>query len=223
MTELTIINNKKKLKEILEFPISLVVSARSQSGKSVLLRKMLKEIWKDYSAIYILSPTCLLSDDWDEFKKKKYSKVIEFIDEPTNDFVEGLFEGMKELKTENPKLKDKILIIGDDITDMYNSQSAGNIMNKLAWCGRHVAISFIFACHKFIGLPTILRTNARQKLFFNIQNNREKEIVIDECSTATLPSSVIESILDEHAKDYNSIMIKDGPSESKVYKLSRDI
>lgn len=223
MTDLNIIKSKKKLKEIMQFPISLAICARSQSGKSVLLRKILKEIWKDYFAIYILSPTCLLSDDWEEFKKGKYKKVIDFIDEPSKEFVEGIFETMKELYTEKPNLKKRVLIIADDAQEMYETQGAGDILNKLAYLGRHVGISYMMSAHKWKGLSRLFRINSRQKLFFRVNNNQELKGICDEIQTGTLKSEDAEDMINTHCRNYSSILIKDTDAESSMFLLDRDI
>lgn len=227
MTEIKIINNKKKLKGILEFPLSTIITARRQSGKSYLLRNIIESIWKDYKAIYVYCPTACLSSDWDKFKEKKYSKVFEFIDEPDKDDIREIFNVMKDMKMSSMKSKkkfdEKILLIFDDTTELYNNQKASDIFNTLATKGRHVNISYILTCHQWHWLPTGLRANSCQKIFFKINNEREMENISKEVSTSTANSDDIQNIINSHCKNYNSLLIKDNSDITDFFLLSKDI
>jgi len=226
-TELKIVKKPSQLKNILEFPLSLVITAKRQSGKSVLLRKMIDSIWKDYFAIYVFSPTACLSSDWDQFKTKKYSKVFEFIDEPDKEMVEDIFETMLIMKKgkikDKKKFNEKVLLIFDDTTEMYSNHSASDIFNRLSTKGRHVNISFILTCHMWHWMPTGMRQNTLQKIFFRINNNKEMENISKECANATAEKDDIENIINEQAKDYNAIMLKETSEDTEFYLLSRNI
>ena len=62
-----------KLSNILERPLSCIISAKRFSGKTFLIKEILndQEIKKRYDEIYVFTDTSLLDDTWKQIKTRK--------------------------------------------------------------------------------------------------------------------------------------------------------
>jgi hypothetical protein len=191
-----------------KFPLQAVITGRTRSGKSFLLRnKILPEIIKDYEAVYILSPTAELDRDWQRFikKNKKFEEKIFLIEEFDENSVQELIELIGDNKREG--LDDKYLIILDDITDLLN-QSNRSFFSKLGIKARHYNISYIITTHKYRSLNRLIRNNATTKIFFKINSPPEKTTIVDELITANVDKEHIEELLEDCTGEYKSFMVQ---------------
>ena len=201
----------EKYKEKFEFPVQLVITGRTRSGKSYLLRKrILPSIWKDYEAIYIISPTAKLDMGYKEFidslPKKKQDNIY-LIDE----FTEGSIQNLIELIGDNKKMgsKDKYLIILDDITDIL-SASHRSFFSQLAIKGRHYNLSYIITTHKYRALNRLIRNNAGTKIFFRINSPPEYKSVVDELISQDATKQQIEEMIDNSTGDFKAFVVQHG-------------
>ena len=197
-------NMLKKYRDKFTFPLQLVICGRSRSGKSYLLRnRILPAIYKEYEAVYIISPTAKLDkgfkEDFINKLPKKHQDKIYLIDEFSEDSIQNLIELIEDNKIQGSD--DKYLIILDDITDQLN-QSNRSFFSKLAIRGRHANISYIITTHKYIALNRLIRNNARTKIFFKINSPPELKQVIDELISQEASKDRIEQMLLESTGDF---------------------
>ena len=200
-----------KYKEKFKFPLQLVIIGRTLSGKSFLLRKrILPAIWKEYEAIYIISPTAKLDVGYQEFIKtlpKKKQDNIYLIDE----FSEQSIQTLIGLIGENKKMgsKDKYLIILDDITDLLN-QSNHSFFTQLAIKSRHYNISYVITSHKYRALNRLIRNNARIKIFFRINSPPEFKSVVEELISQDADQKIIEQMINDSTGDFKAFVVEHG-------------
>ena len=83
------------------------------------------------------------------------------------------------LKTERGVL----LLLDDMITDTkaFNKRS-GNLLNELAFMGRHHKVSFIITSQSYTSIQRPIRINSSAVIAFNLKNKREEQAFLDEQS-----------------------------------------
>jgi hypothetical protein len=67
-----------------------------------------------------------------------------------------------------------VLLILDDIND------SGNLLNELAFMGRHHKVSFIITAQSYTSIQRPIRINTSAIIAFNLKNKREEEAFLDE-------------------------------------------
>ena len=67
------------------------------------------------------------------------------------------------------------------ITDAnaFNKRS-GNLLNELAFMGRHHKVSFIITAQSYTSIQRPIRINTSAIIAFNLKNKREEEAFLDE-------------------------------------------
>ena len=209
-------------KEKFKFPLQLIITGRTRSGKSFLLRqRILPAIFKEYDGIFILSPTSNLDAGWNKFKKtltKKQRKNLVFIDEFNEDQILELIRLIGDSKKEGGK--EKYLFVCDDITDIL-TPSKRSFFSKMAIKGRHFNISYIITTHKYNSVNTLIRTNATKKIFFKINQKRELDTIKEENSTVDVTEEDIESMLNMCTGDYASLLIENGAHDDDYSCISK--
>ena len=74
-----------------------------------------------------------------------------------------------------------LLILDDMITDAnaFNKRS-GNLLNELAFMGRHHKVSFIITSQSYTSIQRPIRINTSAIIAFNLKNKREEEAFLNE-------------------------------------------
>jgi len=162
--------------------------ARRGSGKSYCIYNLLSKFYKScFDKVYIFNPSygndLTLSPDSLGLPEEC------FFDRVDVDFIESVLEEQIEQKRQydNNKLKkkylDRVLLVFDDCISDPNfvSNRNANIMNKLAFKGRHLRTSCILASQSYnAGMSKRLRTNVPNWIFFRTDNTKEKKAIIEE-------------------------------------------
>ena len=158
------------------------------SGKSYTIYNLLTKFYKNcFDRVYIFNPS--YGNDMTLSPESLGLPEESFFDRVDVDFIEKVIEEQIEQKKEydNQKLKkkhlDRVLFVFDDCISDPNfvSNRNANIMNKLAFKGRHLRCSCILASQSYnAGMSKRLRTNIGNWLFFKTDNTKEKRSIIDE-------------------------------------------
>ena len=83
------------------------------------------------------------------------------------------------LKTERGVL----LLLDDMITDTKAfNKCSGNLLNELAFMGRHHKVSFIITAQSYTSIQRPIRINSSAVIAFNLKNKREEQAFLDEQS-----------------------------------------
>jgi len=168
-------------------PMRMLVVAPSNGGKSNMLKNMLLRPefgYRDYFTdtktgalnYFVFSRTLGADHTLDELVDQlpKFHSYREWDDMIIRDIME-----YSRLKTERGVL----LLLDDMITDtkVFNKCS-GNLLNELAFMGRHHKVSFIITAQSYTSIQRPIRINSSAVIAFNLKNKREEQAFLDEQS-----------------------------------------
>ena len=166
-------------------PMRMLIVAPSNSGKSNLLKNMLLRPefgYRDYfidqktNALnyFVFSRTLGADHTLDSLVDQlpKFHAYREWDDTIIHDIME-----YSRSKTDRGVL----LILDDMITDAnaFNKRS-GNLLNELAFMGRHHKVSFIITAQSYTSIQRPIRINTSAIIAFNLKNKREEEAFLNE-------------------------------------------
>jgi hypothetical protein len=166
-------------------PMRMLIVAPSNSGKSNLLKNMLLRPefgYRDYFTdpktnalnYFVFSRTLGADHTLDSLVDQlpKFHAYREWDDTIIRDIME-----YSRLKTDRGVL----LILDDMITDAnaFNKRS-GNLLNGLAFMGRHHKVSFIITAQSYTSIQRPIRINTSAIIAFNLKNKREEEAFLNE-------------------------------------------
>jgi len=193
-------------------PLSMLLVGKRRSGKTNLLIKMLNSAYfiNNFDNVFIFSPTIELDETWEtvrDYPTKR--KIIKF-----DKFDETIIDDILQLQRVS---EDSSLIIIDDFAEKLKGKR-GNVLEQLATKGRHFNASFIFTSQKYNAVPTIIRNNVDEIIFFRVSNNLELKTIVDENDNKDLRSvGGFENLLLTNTKDYDYLLIVKG-KEDKYYR-----
>ena len=183
---------------ILNKTLSLV--AKRNSGKSVLLKYLVKEEIQNFKKIFVICPTNCINgfyDDWIE-----PNCVFEDYDE---EWTEKLIYKMSNLnKGKNNDTADHILLILDDCcsdTKFHASKSIKKLFSR----GRHSFISIIITCQMLHHIPPLCRNNSDFLLVGQL-NNQNIDLLCDEFRTG-LEKKDFKAMYKRLTTDYSFLII----------------
>ena len=166
-------------------PMRMLIVAPSNSGKSNLLKNMLLRPefgYRDYfidqktNALnyFVFSRTLGADHTLDSLVDHlpKFHAYREWDDTIIRDIME-----YSRSKTDRGVL----LILDDMITDAnaFNKR-LGNLLNELAFMGRHHKVSFIITAQSYTSIQRPIRINTSAIVAFNLKNKREEQAFLDE-------------------------------------------
>ena len=166
-------------------PMRMLIVAPSNSGKSNLLKNILLRPefgYRDYFTdpktnalnYFVFSRTLGADHTLDSLVDQlpKFHAYREWDDTIIRDIME-----YSRSKTDRGVL----LILDDMITDAnaFNKRS-GNLLNELAFMGRHHKVSFIITAQSYTSIQRPIRINTAAIIAFNLKNKREEEAFLNE-------------------------------------------
>jgi hypothetical protein len=159
---------------------SLLMVAPSNSGKSVLLANMLKNVLYGYDNvfedIYYISPTVMLDDTLkaiakdDEIVKIHEPEELEMVDMILSDIV-------KEQKGKDVEDRKNVLVVLDDMISYFSNHS---VLNNLPSISRHYRISFIVLTQVYSAYPRRARLNLSHIIIFKLYNKKDLKSLEEE-------------------------------------------
>ena len=188
-------------------PLAMSIIGKRRSGKSFLLVKMLnsKYFKKKFESVYIFSPTCMLDKTWNDITNKN----VIFYDEYDEEIIQNLLK-LQEYKGNEAG---QILIVLDDFAEKLKSYR-GNVLEQLALRGRHYSASFIFTSQKYNLIPTVIRNNTDEFIFFKVSNNQELKTIIEEQDNKDLQKiGGFEKLLFDNTKGYDYLVCIKGKED----------
>ena len=168
-------------------PMRMLVIAPSNGGKSNMLKNMLlrpefgyRKYFTDPKTgalnYFVFSRTLGVDHTLDALVDQlpKFHYYSEWDDTVIKEIME-----YSRLKTQRGVL----LLLDDMITDTraFNKRS-GNLLNELAFMGRHHKVSFIITSQSYTSIQRPIRINASAVIAFNLKNKREEQTFLDEQS-----------------------------------------
>ena len=203
-------------KQLFSFPLQLIITGRSRSGKSYLVRNnILPHVINQYGAVIVYSPSAHLDAGWKSLKKKYPNKVTlisDIVDKDIANFIHAI--GERKVKGK----KTKFLFIFDDITT-FLTPSNSSFFATLATRGRHLNISFIITSHKYKAFNSLLRNNAPQQIFFKITTALELNSISEELATVDTPPHIMKKLLRVCTGSHKAFLVDKSGDEDRYYCL----
>ena len=180
-------------------PCRLILSAPSNSGKTILLVDLLTRIYAGcFERIYVFSPSVHLDSAWGPVKK--YSTEVlgvppdeeTFFDEWDEEKLaeilstqRAVVKHQKEQKASNKIFS--IVVVVDDFADdqrvmASRSGSGGSAINQLLTRGRHMFCSVMLSSQKQKAVGSIARINAQALIVFRLRSKAELDAILEEVS-----------------------------------------
>lgn len=199
-------------------PFRLLTIARSQTGKTTLLIKLLHYYWiKMFTKIYIFCPTYLEQAKWsslDKYVKSGKIKVYPVVDEK---ILKKIWNKYKELKSKGSK--HNVLILFDDCTGQkeFKVNQETGIINLMVSKANHAGISIAAAVQKITQASTIMRSQAEGVLTFSCLQEKEIKPLYDEFGVGKL-KNFREMVINSTLQPYHYLYInRQGPGIPDYY------
>lgn len=182
---------------------SMLIAGSSGSGKTQLLKQILKQSQRHYDYFVVLCPSLEFSGDYTDFEEnKKFTTFSEYDPAVINEVMETQADIIKR----HGKIRcPKVVLILDDCLEFLKQHS---LIEKVFFKGRHINISPIVLVQKLKGVSTILRVNTRYAIFFRAGNSNELEHFL-EAYTGKRERAKIENELIEWFKQLYSFLFCD--------------
>lgn len=175
-------SDEEKDQEIkLDPPFTMILCASSGSGKTYLLKHLLKKDLKDkFDNVFIMCPSLEYSTDYDEFKSKERYKKRMFGSYDPEIIDEIIAEQKYVIKKFGKDRCPQTLLILDDCMEYL--QGNHTLVQNIFFKGRHINLSCIILVQKLKGISTIMRINTKYVIFFRTGNSAELDHLLEEFS-----------------------------------------
>lgn len=202
--------------------------ARSQSGKTTLLIKLLLGKWLPmFNKVYIFCPTYTQDKKWsciDPYVLNDQVKVYGSIKKNT---LIKIWKHSADYKTkygDDPNHQYHVLIVFDDCVgqDEFGDHSNSNIINKLVCKGNHANISTVWSIQKITMCSTIMRTQVEAIVVFYCPE-KELKTLFQEYGTGKLNwfRKMVEL---STSKPYSTLFInRQGPGKPRFFCNFKEI
>lgn len=160
-------------------PFFMAIIGPSRSGKSVLTRTLLKEIYyNSFDYIFLFSQSLDVNSDFDEFED-----IVGYNTFDENEIIEILNDQkdiVKMAKRENEMHNvPSVLIILDDVAD-NDKFCRSKVLRLLSYRGRHLNISVMVLSQKASSIPRGCRLNVSHEIVFKPINGSEYDFITSE-------------------------------------------
>lgn len=199
-------------------PFLFLISAKRNSGKSVLLLNLLVHkdlLYQRFDVIYVFSPT------WN------YQNTFDVLDLPPEQVFEEFDEKkIAEIIEENKEEQKEVLIIFDDCISSkgFKKTTEHSPLNHIATLGRHFNISLIIISQKLTSVSTQVRQNSDYIVLFainpletklaydtfcnSISNYKDWQEMVKYCTKDRYNFLFIDNHLGEFYHNFNKLQIK---------------
>jgi hypothetical protein len=171
--------------------------AKRNSGKSILLRYLVKCEISSFNKIFIVCPTECVNNFYKDLTPKDC-----IFDEYNDDWMMRLIESMTKNTTEKKK---KVLIILDDAvadTDFHHTKALKILYAR----SRHIRISIILTTQYINSVSPFMRLNS-DYIFIGQQNKRSIDIITDEYLAGDIDKPDFIKLFNKSTKDFSFLVI----------------
>jgi len=153
--------NKPNRKNIMvKPPFRFMFIAKSQSGKTSLLIKLLLHFWiPAFNEVHIFCPTYQQDKVWSPIDQHVKSKKVKYYTEYNESLIETIYR-KNARKVESGKHDYHVLIILDDCVGEsgFKVTQESGLLNKLCSKGNHANVSLVWSIQKLTQCSTIMRS-----------------------------------------------------------------
>ena len=220
---------------------NLLITAASNSGKSVLINNLLlKKKWRyleEYSKIYLISPTIHMDNSYEilhkyiesqrEMRYKKYRKLIkkgwkpqhiprELYPDADKIIIHDSYdeEYIKDI-LDTKERDEKILLVIDDCVCELKKANQNSILERVFLRERHNNVFCWISVQKYTKISPAIRINSPCYIFFKL-SNKELQRVAEELAENSVEE--FEQIYDLATKDRFSFLYIDKRQEHRYSK-----
>lgn len=180
---------------------TITLVAKRKSGKSYLLRHIVKYYAHNYSKIFVCCPT--------EELRPFYSSFIPencIFDTYTEEWGSELLIRLKQSnKGTNEKNMKRVLLILDDLVsdfDFHNSKSIETIYSR----GRHLGLTMVLTTQYLKNISPLIRSNS-DYIMVGQQNNASVEMLCSEFLSGNIKRPQFLEIYNKNTVNFNFLMI----------------
>ena len=186
-----------------KLPASMIISAPSGSGKTILLQSLILDIYRNcFARIYIWSPSINVDSIWTPVKKyindemkvnTEKEKVFfeEYFSADLQQVIERHHTVIEYQKKNDHKTLHSCLLVIDDMADNEKFSRHSSLLNQLYVRGRHNALTVITSVQAYRALSRIIRVNSRQLFFFKMRNYKEIETMTEELAAMLINKKML--------------------------------
>ena len=203
----------------IKIPFRIIISSKSNSGKSTYCKYLLYKLSNKFDRVYIISYTS--EDGYDEIA----SKYFDYFDQT---IIGNIIKHQEKKKTMdiNPKYPKEshrkyvykyppVCIILDDLCGNVNMVYSQAI-DKIYATGRHYNISIILITQKFHAVSNLIRTNASYIILFSHTNKMQIKQLSEEYNSLGSYNE-FKKLLDDVTEDYGALIIDNTTNKLKYY------
>jgi Poxvirus A32 protein len=202
----------------------MMVSARSQMGKTTLMVKLMLIEWVNkFKKIYIFCPSYLEDDTWSVLDDYIISKKIEVFTKYDPEKVMQLWKKHKRYKVEHPN--EHFLFYFDDCggEEGFKINEPTGLLNKLSSKGNHANCSMIYVLQSFVMASTIMRQNAESFIAFLTTNEIQLKHIYSEFGIGSY-KKFKQIVLESTMEPYNFFVVnRQGAGVADYYHNYRKI
>jgi len=187
-----------------QHPFYCCIIGPSRSGKSVLARSLLKEVYEPaFDYIFLFSQSLDVNNDFEEFPD-----IIGHNSFDQNEILEILTDQKEIVKAgkKDKSMKDipAVLILLDDIADC-SAFCNSKVLRMLAYRGRHLSISVMILSQKKSSIPRGCRLNCTHEMIYRCSNGSELDYVLNESVPRAKRKKFFEIMEDVYADPFSFI------------------
>ena len=109
------------------------------------------------------------------------------------------------------------MILLDDVLTQL-SHKKNSIVRELFFSSRHYLISLFFMVQSYRSVPKPMRTNCTHLVFFQTNNTKERNSIIEEQNA---PSKIMEKILDDATEEDFSFLVVNNKVHNKNKRFQK--
>ena len=161
-------------------PLVYIIAGGKGRGKSTLLLNLLRTVFKKkFSNIFLVSPTCRKDDKFDRIVTELDAdkKVYDVCSEEN---LAEIWDRLKELHDEHKKERNMLIL--DDCLYSFKPSSSNSILDQMVVNSRHLNLTIIIPTQKYNKINPTIRAQADLISFFQTNNKRETETLINDIS-----------------------------------------
>jgi AAA+ ATPase superfamily predicted ATPase len=174
----------------------MYVVGMRRSGKTTIIKDIIKNSNKKFDEVYLISETATLSHDYDDYVKENH--IFEL-----NESEKVLTTIEKQQKAQkNPQLRNSILFILDDVVTSDNRDT----WDKLAFMGRHLKVHVILLSQSMKAISPLTRKNADYALFSASRSYDDIEAFLKQYLTGSSSNDSARQSFIEAMQIYNYVV-----------------
>ena len=186
-----------------------IICGKTNSGKSVLLKHILKNEASHFHKIFCVSPTEPVNSFYADIVPEK-----NIYDGFSEKWLSSLLAKMKELKKAEPDKVRRVLIIFDDCGAEEAFYKSPALKALVCW-GRHVGLSCVFLLQYIYQIPPVVRSNASY-VCVGQMNQQATDLLADEFSMCSAYSrKEFIQVYHKNSQDYKFLVIKCNSTKNK--------